>query len=181
MMGRRDISLTVRAAVMAATRDAFQFRPVRLGEVDCAQMIAHGLEGYGIDPQRLRFGAYNNERKAKAALRRAGFDSLEAVIDGYGFERIGHARAWLGDILCFPADSGPFPALGWMLNNGNVQGMHAPTGTCRILKPDWRAARADEIFAWRVTLPPAGPMSFLGEAGIGEAGIGEAGPMADAA
>ncbi|MFT4076841.1 MAG: hypothetical protein QM647_15050 [Asticcacaulis sp.] len=88
------------------------------GRYDCARMTAAHVKRMGHKASLAMFGHYKSLAGAKRALTRAGFDSLEAVLDAR-FARIAPASAWVGDIIALPGDT-DMPALAVRLTNGRV-------------------------------------------------------------
>lgn len=106
-------------------------------------MAAFHLKQMGHKPQLAKAGSYSSALTARAALKRTGFDTLAAAIDGLGLPRIAPAEAWVGDIVM--GDSGDvFGAIGVMLGNGAMIGFHEEAIGATVmrqiqLQAAWRA------------------------------------------
>lgn len=132
-----------RRRAVQATADVFQDHPFEWGKYDCAKMVLAHLRNLGIRIKVRKAGEYHSAAGARAALKRLGFDSLDAIADAH-FERIPAASAILGDLVLVDADS-PIGALGIHLGNRSVMVYHedAPGGPI--------AGRLEEAKgAWRV-------------------------------
>lgn len=130
-----------RVAAVEATIKRFQGRPLTLGRDDCARMAIHCLKRLGVKVSVLKAGSYRNEIGAARALKAAGYDSLEAALDGLGLPRIAPAAALPGDILALPSE-GSGVALCVAVGNGRALGFWM--GECQVGQPlafvaAWRA------------------------------------------
>lgn len=142
----RETTLRMRAC--EATQARFDGQLFKWGQHDCVRLAAFALKELGYKPRLVRGGAYASARGARAALRRAGFDSLEAALDGLGLPRIAPAAALAGDILGFPTDDPLFPlALGVALGSRRCL-MFAPPETRCLVGGDLTAGASH---AWRAT------------------------------
>jgi hypothetical protein len=117
-----------RRIAVQATADAFAGHPFAWGEFDCAKMVLFHLARLGVPIDAKAAGSWTSAQGARAALKRLGFDSLEAVLDAH-FDRIGAASARLGDVVAFEANSA-LGGLGIHLGNASVMCYHvdAPDG-----------------------------------------------------
>ncbi len=115
MVRRRDAA--------QATRDHFDGKIHNWGTVDCGRMIAWHLRQFSHRPRLNRFGSYRTARGAFAALKRAGFASMGAVLDDLGLQRIAPADAKLADIVSGES-SDPFDALAIYIGNEALFGFH---------------------------------------------------------
>lgn len=125
---------------MSATLLKFGEKPFAYGQHDCVRLVAAHIREMGHKVSLLKGGAYKSEFGAVKALKRAGFDTLEAAIDSR-FDRIAPASAVTGDIIGLQS-SGDWPALTIALSNGRVLGFM--DGICGIMQPNAYMA------AWRV-------------------------------
>lgn len=106
---------------MTATEQTVaRFLPARyaLGKADCVRMAAFHAKAMGHKVSLAKAGSYSTEAGAVAALKRVGFDTLEAALDAR-FARIAPAEAWVGDIIALPSPF-VFPALAILLANNAV-------------------------------------------------------------
>lgn len=115
--------LVRRQEAVAATMERFRGKNFVWGSVDCAKMVAFHLKQLGIKVRLSKAGQYKTALGARAALKRLGFDSLSAAMDGHGFERIAPAFALIGDIVSFACDH-EIGALGIAVGNGNMLAFH---------------------------------------------------------
>lgn len=123
--------LVRRQMATTATMERFRGKHFAWGSVDCAKMVAFHLKQFGIKVRLSKAGQYKTALGAGAALKRLGFDSLPAAMDGHGFERIAPAFALTGDIVSFPSDH-PIGALGIVTGNGNMMAFHE-TEQCPVV------------------------------------------------
>lgn len=115
--------LVRRQKALSATQEHFRGKAFSLGSVDCMKLVGFHLKRLGHKVPWSKGGQYKTALGAQAALRRAGYETVMDVIDGMGFERIGHASALIGDIVSF--DSGHvLGALGIVHGNGNMLAFH---------------------------------------------------------
>ena len=110
------------------------------GRHDCVRMAVAHIRRMGHRASLLKGGTYTSEFGAIKALKRAGFDTLEAALDAR-FDRIAPAAALPGDLIGL-ASSGDWPALTVAVGNGRVLGFME--GVCGIMQPN-----AYKL-AWRV-------------------------------
>lgn len=140
-------TLVRRQEVTQATLDEFRDQPLKWGEFDCGQLIIRHLARFGIDAGGERFGRYNTAKGSMKAMKRAGFDDLEQVMDGlFPAGRIPASRVLTGDVLGFRIP-GEQTSLAVALGNGRVLGLHLDTGGFIVVQPDYNAAVS---MAWRV-------------------------------
>lgn len=111
------------------------------GRKDCVRMCAAHVRRMGHKVSLVKAGEYSSLQGAKAALKRAGFDTLEAALDAHFGPRIAPAAALPGDIIALPSDH-EFPALAIRLSNNAV--LHSSNGGFAISEPKAFVA------AWRV-------------------------------
>lgn len=140
MIARRDAA--------QATLDAYRDRPLAWGRTDCARLVAFNLRQLGYKPGLQRGGSYTTSAGAVRALKRAGFDSLEAALDDLGLARIGHASLLVADIVKLRSEDAVLAALGVALGNGRVLAFSAVHGVCGVAQP----LHGDILDAWRA--PP---------------------------
>lgn len=134
----------VAAAQAAVTR--FEGRALRWSREDCVRLAAYVQRQLKHPVSLARAGSYASEQGALAALKRAGFASLEAALDAH-LPRIAPAMALPADLLGLEADwAGGAVALFVALGNGRALGFHAGEdgAVCRIVQPvkvltAWRA------------------------------------------
>ena len=137
--------LLIRRSAAQACLDRFAGQAFAWGRSDCARLAAFALRGLGHNPRLARFGTYSTAIGARRALKRAGFDTIEAALDGMGLPRIPPAAALPGDIIALPsADDEAWPALCVALGGGRVLGFHGEVGLAVVMQPEvWG-------LAWRV-------------------------------
>lgn len=144
------IDLRRRRDVAQAVFDRFAGRPLAWGRDDCVRMAAFALRKFKRPVSLAKAGEYSSLKGALRALRRAGFDTLEAAVDAQGLERIAPAFALPGDIIGLPAEEdGPWLALTVALGNGRVLGFQG--GACKVLQPRLDPETANRVRAWRAT------------------------------
>ena len=134
-----------RVRLTQATVDRFRGREFRFGSVDCVRVAAWHVRQFGYRPQLGKAGAYKTAIGARAALKRAGFDTIADGLDALGLERVAPAAAWVGDIVMGEGDDA-FGALGIMLGNEAMLGFHEHAAGAAILR------RVHVATAWRVLL-----------------------------
>lgn len=127
------VIMSQRVAITQATLDHWRDRPFAWGKADCVKMAAHHLHAMGHRVRFTKAGSYSTALGAKRALRRAGYPSLSAALDGHFLPRIPYAMALEGDIVAGAGD-GPFEALGIVLGNGALLGFHVDTGCAGPLR-----------------------------------------------
>ena len=115
--------LVRRQRALQATIDRYGSRPFAWGAVDCGRIIAFHLKQLGHKVRLSKAGQYRTALGAKSALRRIGYDSLPAAMDGHGLPRIPAASALLGDVVLVPGDDA-LGALGIYAGNGKYIGFH---------------------------------------------------------
>lgn len=131
-----------------AAQDALDFwkqRKWRLGEHDCARMVARHLRKLGYRVKLPPVRSYRTVKSALAKLEELGHADLPSAIDSFGIERIAPAMARVGDILELPSEDDRLPALTICLGNGRVVGWHEsiPHGGADVLQP------VEFVRAWR--------------------------------
>lgn len=139
--------LIVRRDAAQDTLNTFLGHPIEWGKADCVRMAAHALRELGYKPRLSRGGYYKNPLGARRALKRAGFDTLEAALDDLGLRRVPAAYALPGDIIALPGN-GDWPALGVWLGNGAALAINMLSNTCDVCRP----AAADILTVW--SAPP---------------------------
>lgn len=133
-----------RVRLTSATKDHFVGREFRWGACDCARIAAWHLRQFGFRPPLAKAGSYKSAVGARAALKRAGHETLAAALDALGLPRIVPASAWVGDLVM--GESGdPFGALGIYLGNGAMLGFHEDVPGAAVLR------RVHLDHAWRVS------------------------------
>lgn len=140
---KRRHEMVRRVDAAQATLDRFKDQPFRLGKNDCARMAAFHLRKLGYRPSLAKAGSYKTALSARAALKRAGYDSLAAALDGLGLERIAPASAVVGDIVEMEAGDA-FGALAVAVGNGRVLGYHEDAPGAVVVQP------LSIVVAWRV-------------------------------
>lgn len=145
-------ALILRARAAQATLDEWKARAFRLGDADCARLVASHLRRLGYSVKLPPARSYRTPRSALIALRKLGHQTVPAMLDALGLERIAPAAALAGDIIQMrwtedgrddEADS--LAALTVAMGNGRVVGWHedAPGGAV-VMQP------LDMVAAWRV-------------------------------
>lgn len=143
-MAETEHPLVLRAAAAQATLDAWRTRPLRIGQADCVRMAAAHLRLLGYSVKLPAAGSYRTVRSALAALRRAGYPSVQAALDTLGLARITPAAAIIGDVIELACDLPGLPALTIALGNGRVVGWHPDyTAGAVVMQP------LAAIAAWR--------------------------------
>lgn len=133
--------LITRARSTEGTLAYFRDAPMKLGTFDCAQMVAHHVRLFGIEPNIAAAGSYESVLGAKKALARCGWSSLADALDAHGFARIAPASALIGDIIELEADN-KLGALVIAIGNGRVFGYYE--GFAAVMQ-----ARS-YVAAWRI-------------------------------
>lgn len=142
-------AIDIRTKAATATREAFIDQGFVWGTRDCVRLAAHALKGLGYKPALVRGGFYTTALGAQRAIRKAGYPSIEAALDGLGLARLPWSYALPGDIVALPS-SERWPALAVVMDYQHVLAFSALDGTCRIARP-----KAEEILAlW--SAPPLG-------------------------
>lgn len=134
------MDLLYRTACAELTLAQFITMPFAWGRHDCARMTAAHVRRMGHAVSLAMFGGYTSLNGARRALKRAGYDSLEAVLDAR-FDRIAPASAWVGDIVAMEGKDG-LAALAVRLSNGRILCTH--NGGFAIAHPKVMLA------AWRI-------------------------------
>lgn len=150
--------MLARAAAAQSTADKYIGKAFAYGRYDCVRMVAHHLREMGYKPGLARGGSYLSHKGAVAALKRAGFDTIEQALDSLGLERIPPARAVTGDIGKF---RGPDPFGGLMIyaGNGRTLGYHEQQPGAVFMQP-----REPAVVAWRVTPRAAAALRHVARA-----------------
>lgn len=142
--------LHTRAEAIRAVRRRFEGKAFAWGKYDCVRMAAAHLQALGYKPGLSRGGPYTTERGAKLALKRAGYDSTEAALDGLGLFRIPYAHAVQGDVLGVLAEGG-WTGLAIQMADRRILAFHPEARTCIVcLPPNIETVTA----VWRC--PPVG-------------------------
>lgn len=132
-----------RVAAAQATLDRFKDHPFAWGKFDCVRLASYHLRQMGYRPKVPPTG-YKSLRSAKAALVKAGFDTLAQALDAMGLERIAPAASLVGDIVQWPSENDLIGALGVQLGNGRTVAYHpAAPGAVALQLEQW-------VAAWRV-------------------------------
>lgn len=135
-----------------ATLDRFNGRALAWGRDDCVRLAAFCARKMGRPVSLAKAGSYSSARGALTALKRAGFDSLEAAVDAQGFVPISPAQALPGDLIGLPpVEDGPWLALTVYLGNGRIVGFR--DGRCGAMQLHLGALTPDlanRVRAWRV-------------------------------
>ena len=139
--GANPLVLRVEAAE-AAVRE-FLNQPLEYGRRDCARMAAFVLKRLGYSVSLAKAGRYTTAIGGVRALRRLGYDSLEAALDGFGMARIPLAAVLPADIIAVPSED-RWPALWVALSGNRVLGWHGSSEHACIIEP-----RGPHITAWR--------------------------------
>lgn len=134
--------LSARLKATQATVDAFQGQAFAWGACDCVTLAACHLLHLGRPVDLSPAGAYRSLPGAIKALRRVGFDGLEAAVDGQGLTRIAPAFARPGDLVAMPGER-RMPALTVALPNGRLLGFQHGVGA--VLAP-----AVAPLIAWSV-------------------------------
>lgn len=134
--------LVKRQKALQATMAWVGSREFAWGSTDCAKLIAFHLKQLGYKVRLSKAGPYKTALKAKAALKRLGYESLPDAMDGHGFVRILPAMMVIGDIVSFPCDH-ELGALGIYVGNGNMLAFHeahahAVVMTMNVIDTAWK-------------------------------------------
>jgi hypothetical protein len=138
------IEMIRRQQAAQAAVDRFKGQPWELGKNDCVRMTAFVLRKMGHRPQLGKAGSYKTGTGSLLALKRAGYDTLAAALDGLGLERIAPAAARVADIIMIPGEAPLDGALTISVGNGRVLGFHEDVSTAEILQP------MEFLAAWRI-------------------------------
>jgi hypothetical protein len=124
--------------------DSWLGQPFVWGVSDCAHLCAEMMMAAGYVNPLADIGAYHSQLTAKRQLRKAGYQDLDAALDGLGLERIAPAMALPGDLVALPGEGG-WTALGIAIGQGRA--MAFCTDRC-VWGP-----LADCTTAWRLECP----------------------------
>ncbi len=138
------IEMIRRQQAAQAAVDRFKGEPWELGKNDCVRMAAFVLRKMGHRPQLGKAGSYKTGAGSLLALKRAGYDTLAAALDGLGLERVAPAAARVADIVMIPGEAPLDGALTIAVGNGRVLGYHEDLVGADILQP------VQFIAAWRL-------------------------------
>jgi len=140
-------SLIRRRDAAQATLDQWKGLPLRLGQADCARMVASHLRLLGYRVRVPAKGSYRTARSAVTAMRKLGHEDLASALDALGLVRIAPASAIVGDIIQLPSAMAELGALTVALGNGRVCGWHGDgarsDGGFIVLQP------LEYVAAWR--------------------------------
>ncbi len=139
--GANPLVLRVEAAE-AAVRE-FLNQPLEYGRRDCARMAAFVLKRLNYHVSLTKVGRYTTAIGGVRALRRLGYDSMEAALDGFGMPRIPLASVLPADIIAVPSGE-RWPALWIALSGRRVLGWHGSSELACIIEP-----HGQHIAAWR--------------------------------
>lgn len=143
-MSKSQFEMVRRAAAAQGVVDRWLGVPFAWGQADCMRSItAPVLKAMGHKCPLARFGQYSNEIGARRALKRQGFDSMEAFLDAVPLMRIGHARLLPGDLVGLEGVGG-WLSIAVALGNGRVLGFASEAGLAVVYQPYSIAT------AWRV-------------------------------
>ncbi len=117
-----DFPLIDRVNAAQKCADAFMFEPFVWGRADCAHLASLALTELNHPDPLKGFRRYSTEAGAKRALLKAGFATIEDVLDQkVGLTRIPPASALPGDIVAIPGgDNAEWSALGVVLDQDRV-------------------------------------------------------------
>lgn len=117
------------------------YKPATL---DCGKLVGLHLRKLGHKLELPKVGAYSTPAGALRWLKKRGFDSLEARLDGLGLPRIAPASMLVADVLALPSTDA-LAALTIYLGQGQFIGFHEDSDRAVLLeKPSTFAA------AWSV-------------------------------
>jgi hypothetical protein len=141
-----DTPLTLRVKAAQAAVDKYDGRDLVWGECDCIRPAAFVARQLGRKFPLAKAGRYSSLKGAVLAIKRTGFDTLEAAIDDLGFPRIGYASALPGDLLALPGAGSDWVALFIYLGNGRALGFGDRDGreVCGVVK------ETEALWAWKV-------------------------------
>lgn len=114
--------LITRTSAAQATLDEWRGRRLRLGEADCARMVASHLRRMGYQVRMPPRGAYRTAQSAVRAIRAAGYGSMADGLDALGLPRIAPAAALVGDIIEMPSAIAELGAMTIAMGNGRIFG-----------------------------------------------------------
>lgn len=135
-----------RAALTQATADKWLADvPFGWGKGDCIRLAADHVKRFGHKVSLSRGGSYTSALGARRALKRAGGDDLQALLDSVpSLLRLpAPAFAMIGDLVTLPG-SESFDALVVYLGNGSFLGWHEVSPVCCVInnvtemKAAWR-------------------------------------------
>lgn len=129
------------AAVLAKFRD----KPFSWEGANCLRLAREQMLAMGHAPPPIP--VFRSAMGAQRALRRRGFETLEALLDSM-LARIPPAAAWLGDLVMLPGHEGQsFGALFIAGGDGILRGWHDsdPGGLRNVVQAEHHA-----IGAWRL-------------------------------
>ena len=137
--------LVRRAEAAQATKDLWETRRFKLGENDCAYMLAWHLRRLGYSVRMPPSGSYRSPRGAERALAERDCTSTAEWIASLGLEPIAPAAAIVGDVLLLPAGH-TLGAIAICMGNGRALAYHDDVRAgATVLQPlefigAWRAA-----------------------------------------
>lgn len=148
--------MTQRVAAAQAAFDAYHDKTFIWGKRDCVRLAAYALKRLGYQPGLARGGGYTNELGAVRALKRAGFDSVEAwmadVVGELELVGIPPAAALPGDIVGFHMPQFALTGLTIAMSNGRLLGFDDDK-ICRVaapkLDPEYLKSNGVTAMAWR--------------------------------
>lgn len=120
--------MELRRRAVQATADQFNGIPFKWGSFDCGIMVLSHMRRIGNPLPVDGLGEWKSAIGAKRAVKRLGFDTMDAFLDA-NLKRIPPAAARLGDVLSFEAEAS-VGGLGINIGNGAVLCYHedAPEG-----------------------------------------------------
>lgn len=137
------MNLAERAQATASVIDRFRGKPFAWDTSgNCVHLMRAQAAALGVSmPVVPRF---RTPLGAQKALRKTGFKTLEAWMDGH-FPRIAPARMIVGDVGMVPGDA-PFNALVVAVGGAKVVGWHEASDVLEVI----RLSKEDYVAAWAV-------------------------------
>lgn len=128
-----------RNRALQKTADKYRGKPFVWGKNDCVKMARSHLVAMGHKPPKMP--SYRSATGAKAALKKAGYRTLESLFDAL-LLRIAPAAMLPGDIALMPGEP-PFDAVTICVGR-KVMGWHGDAEETVMIVPDqikaaWRA------------------------------------------
>lgn len=128
-----------RQAAAAAAVARFKGAGLKYGVNDCVRLAGLTLRKMGHRVDLPKAGEYRSLVAGVRLLKKRGFDTIEAALDGMGLPRVTLAFAQPADIIGVPGEDGR-TALWVCVGNGRALGWHADSADCCIIQPTFAEA-----------------------------------------
>lgn len=132
MTARDPMDRRRRAAQAACDRSLGKlYKPATL---DCGKLTGLHLRKLGYKLELPKVGAYSTPAGALRWLKKRGFDSLEARLDGLGLPRIAPAEMLVGDIVALESVDALAALFIWV-GQGLALGFSEGCDQCALVRP----------------------------------------------